>query len=378
MFQGLQLNPGAKILGTRSIRMDGKGPSIPVMLSLGNPFLGLSRFDARISEDVAEELCRGVAEFRGDAGATLAFARSLEYTFAKVYEIPFPRLRATEFFPLNTEVPPGSLTYNYRQIAGTGQAAVINPMATDFPLVGLDAKEFPAPIVTTGCAWAFNFMDIARAALTNVPFESSLARTARYAIEFLGEVIAAVGVADAGVPGVTNAPGVTSTAQVSTGSWLTQIASIGAATPSTPAAAVAAMSGIITDVNAMANAVLQNTDDRFPATNLLMSPKLYRALKTAPRSPAFTDDSMLDYIRKMTGLEPDYWRPLATASGTGHGRTMVYCKDPEVVEIVRARMFTQFAPQQRMLNSIVPCIAEEGGASVHIPGGVTYMDDLDT
>ena len=48
---------------------------------------------------------------RLDAGLTAAFARQLEHIFAKTYAAEFAQYRAHEFFPTNTEVDAGALSF---------------------------------------------------------------------------------------------------------------------------------------------------------------------------------------------------------------------------------------------------------------------------
>jgi len=354
-----------------------RGPR-EVSVSIGSRLAGLPRFDSSISDFIAEQIiAKALPHLRNDAGTTAIFARQLEYLFAEVIKVEYPALRATEFIPLNTEPPPGSLSYTYRMWDAVGKAKVITNYADDLPKVTVEANEWQSPIITTGMSYDFGVQDVARAALGNFPLEQGLADAARFAIEFLGEDIACTGYAAAGVPGMVNAPGVAATAQVSTGTWLAQIATIASASPSTPATAVAVAQDLIMDIQAMKKKVWTNTKGLYPATTVLLPSTLWTALDAVPRSPAFTDDTLLDYMRKITGLDIDYWLPLDTAGSGGHGRVMCYRKDPQVLQLVRARSFTQLPPQAINLAWQVPCLAEEGGVMVKRPGAVTYMDGLD-
>jgi hypothetical protein len=204
-----------------------------------------------------------------------------------------------------------------------------------------------------------------------------LAKACRWAIEFLAEQVAAVGLPNEGVVGLTNAPGVAATAQVSTGTWLHQINAIAAATAANPAAAVAACQGIVMDLNAMKRYTFETTKGLQDITDFLFPIDLYSALRSVPRSPAFTNDNLLDYLEEITHTSIDYWNQLNTASATTHGRVMGYQKDPSVLRQVMPRPFTQIAPQPLNLGWKVPCFAELGGTQVLKPIAVTYMDGLD-
>jgi hypothetical protein len=349
--------------------------SLTGMQGLG--LAGASRFDSRDLDAVVDRMLERFPRIREDAASSIVFARGLEYIYKKVEEIEFPALRAPDFIPINTEVPAGSLSYSYNQYERTGAAAVIHGMATDLPLVGMKGKNFPAPVITIGCAYGFSIQDVDRAARLEVPLETMLASACRWAIEYLAEVVAAVGLPNEGVVGLTTAPGVTGTTQLSTGTWLHQLNGIAAATAALPATAVAACQGIISDVNALKSKVYDQTNGLHDITTILLPLDLFSALRSVPRSPAFTNDNLRDYIETVCNVEIDMWNQLNTASSTSHGRVMAYEKSEEVLRQVMPRPFTQIAPQARGLGWIVPCFAELGGTQVLKPLAVTFMDGLD-
>lgn len=352
---------------------------VDVSFSIGMPggFAGARPFTSAHLDSVVDRMLEVWPHIREDATGSLAFARGLEYIYAEVEEIEFPELRAPDFIPVSTEVPAGSLSFTYRMLEKVGAAAVIHNMAGDLPLVTLKGKSWNAPVVTIGVGYSFTVVDVERAARLNVPLEAMEAEAARWAIEFLSEQVACNGLANEGVTGLTNAPGVTGTTQLSTGTWLHQIALIAAATSASPNPAVAAAQGLVSDVNAMIAKVFNATNGLYDVDTLLFPTDLYSALRAVPRSPAFTNDNILDYIEAMCNVTIDYWPQLNAASATGHGRIMAYKKDPKVLRLVMPRPFTQYAPQARNLAWVVPCIAELGGTQVMRPLAVTWMDGLD-
>lgn len=367
-----------------------------VTVSSRVPVGSIPRFDSRLSKVYAKRLLRdcgvdlmedrSLRDLRGDGfggpairedALTAAFARQLEYIFKEVYEIEYPALRAAEFIPVSTEVPAGELTFTYRMWDKKGKARIIHNFATDLPKADVVAKEFPSPVITLGASYGYSIFDLQRAALTNAPLEQMKANACRWAIEFLMEQIACAGSANDGVPGMINAPGVTGTNQVSTGgTWLAQIAALGAATPSEPAAAVAAVQGIASDVNAMIAGIVTNTIGEHMPNMMLLPTALWIALKTLPRSPAFTNDTALDFLSDLTGLEIGQWPQLNSRGSTTHGRVMVYEKSPEVIQLIMAQPFTQAPPQPRNLSWEVPCYAQVGGVMCIHPLAITYMDGL--
>lgn len=352
------------------------------------PTGSIPRFDTRMSRHYARRLMyeltpellndRVRADGRRADSLTAAFARQLEYIYKEVFEIEYAKLRAPDFIPVSTEVPQGSLTFTYRMWDKKGRARIIHNFSSDLPKADVVAKEFPSPVIWVGDSYGYSIGDLQRAAMTNAPLEQLKANAARWAIEQLAEEIACAGSAQDGVPGLINAPGIVGTTPIASSGWITLINSIGAATPSQPASAVAAVQQIASDVNAMKNKIRTATLGLHDPDTCLLPTPLYTALDTAPRSPAFTDDTFLDYLRKLTKMNFDYWPQLDDKGSDGLGRVMVYEKDPEVLRLILAQPFTQTPPQPRQLAWEIPCYAQYGGVMVIRPQAVTYMDTRNT
>lgn len=374
-----------------------------------NPFEHLPKYDSRFARSYAINILRHGGYFaelaqeaererrRGDSfrsdasGLSIAFARSLEYIIRQPYEAEYPELRATEFLPLMTEVPPEAATFTYRMLDKLGQAAIIQENGSDAPKVSLKGSEWQAPIVTVGASYDYTILDTLRAARLNIPLEAYKAEAARFACEYLLETIAAVGAANSGVAGFTNAPGINATTQVSTGgNWIAQIGSIGAASTSnaTPPA-VAVVQAIAADLAAGVNKVFVQTKGTHRPDTALTGYQAYGAIMTAPRSPGFTQDTVLDYLEDLLDLDIECWPQLDTAgaisttytppggsSTTYTGRVMVYKKDPKLLNLVLCQPFTQLPPQPIRMAWEVTTYLRTGGVTVRYPLTVTYIDGV--
>jgi hypothetical protein len=353
-----------------------------------------ARFDsASIKTFHAEQMVRDAmraglvpADMREDATLTMAFARELEYILAKVYEADYPQFKATQLIPVNTSIPAGALTFTYRRvdIGAGGQAKIVNTYSDDLPRSDVNAKEWQQPIVTIASSYEFSVQDMAAAAYSGIPIEAYKARASRFACDYLLEQLACFGNAGSGLVGITNAPGVYPTSQVSTGTWLAQIAAIAAATPSNPYTATAAVSGICADIAAMINKVVVATLNTHRPDTMLVDVPIWTALTTTIRSPVFTEDTLLDYIRKVfrdpetqEPLDVQCWPIIGTAAANGHGRTLVYKKDEDLLELMISQPFTQLPPQPINLAWQVPCMERTGAVQVRSPLTITYMDGLD-
>lgn len=367
-------------------------------LFTGDPWEGMPRFDSRFSRAYATDIMRAGgyhAELykemrqdgsRADAGLSVAFARSLEYIIRKPYEAEYPQLRAKEFIPLLTEVPPGANTYTYRMFDKTGRAAIISDSGNDAPKADVNGKEFQAPIVTVGMSYAYTIIDSMRAAMANIPLEAFKANACRFAIEFFIENLAAVGNAATGVVGLVNAPNINQVTQVSTGgNWITQINNIGSAAKTdatTPATVVAQAIG--SDVNAMISAIYDASLGIHSPTNMLVPTTIYNRLRTTPVRPQYSNDTLLSYLEELTGLEIDPWPSLnsagtssfVVAGKTYQGAVVVYQKDPDILNLVVSQPFTQLPPQPRAMAWEVLAYARTGGVTVRRPVAISVMNGV--
>jgi hypothetical protein len=323
--------------------------------------------------------------FRQDAGLSLAFARSLEYIIRKPYEAEYAELRATEFIPVMTEIPPEAASFTYRMIDKSGNAAIINDNGSDAPKVDIHGKERQAPVVTIGASYDYTILDSMRAARMGIPLEAYKAESCRWACELLNEQLAAYGNAASGIVGIANAPGILATTQVSSGNWMTQVDSIGSATTSnaTPPAVVVAQA-IVADFLAMKKNIFVATNGLHEATDALIPVAAYAALAGTPRSPGYTNDTLLDYIETLTGLNINCWPQLNSAGGTTttwsggnyKGRVVVYKKDPKILSMMIAQPFVQIPPQANRLAWEVIGYMRVGGTQVRFPKAVAYMDGV--
>lgn len=328
--------------------------------------------------------------YREDAGLTLAFARQLEHTFAKVYEAEFPEYKATQFFPMSTEVEPGDLTFNYRMTTRTGQAAVIGGgMAKDLPTVGLAAEEWPSPVITLGCAYELNVIEEASASKANVAIQALKGNAAREAMEQLEEDIFANGYVAAGVPGVTTCLGIQQCPKLSTGTWAVQIAAATTvATPTNLAPMVACSQAIQGDLAALKQRVYTQSLGRHKVTRFVLPTNLFAMVDNVPQSPAFNGLSLLRFLETSLNCEIVDWAILLSAGSvagstmdtTGVGpafntRIIGYeAGNPEVMQLIQAQTFIQLPPQWSGLAIQVPVYSRIGGAMSIRPLGIQFLD----
>lgn len=351
-----------------------------------NPFAGAHglRLDSKRGVMASAQRILATAGYdvrdRRNDSLTVAFARELEDVLKEIFETEYAELRAREFMP-ERSVSPEALTFTYRMTNRVGAADIINENGSNIPKVDVEAKEWQQPIVTWGASYDFTIFDQMRSGRLGISIDSLKAEAARWACEYKLEQLAATGDATMGLVGLVNAPGVAGTTQLSTGTWLAQIASIPTASPTnaTPPAVVVAQA-IGGDIGAMMNQIFAQTQGIHTATNILVPVSIYNALKTTPQSPGFTSKNLLTYLEELTGLEFDCWPQLNNADVAGtsgvHGMVVVYKKDPKVLNLMMAQQFTQLPPQAVKMAWEINCYMRGGAAQVRYPLAITFMKGL--
>ena len=345
------------------------------------------------SDSDFERIARAIliqSVYREDSAQTLVFARQLEHTFAKVYEAEFPEYKATQLFPMSTEVDPGDLTFNYRMTTRTGQAAVVSGgNAKDLPTVSLAAEEWPSPVITLACAYELNVIEEASASKANIAIQALKGNAAREAIEQLEEDVFTLGYSTAGVPGVTTCLGVQQCPKLSTGTWQAQIAAAQTvATPTNLAPMVAASQAIQGDLAAMKQRVYTQSLGRHKITRFVLPPNLFGMIENVPQSPAFNGLSLLRFLETTLNCEIVDWAILLNAgsvagstmdtTGTGptfNTRIIGYeAGNAEVMQLIQAQTFIQLPPQWTGLAIQVPVYSRIGGAMSIRPLGIEFLD----
>ncbi len=355
-------------------------------LAESNPYAGLPRFDSRQIPDYVTRLT-GHFGLRFDSAQTAMFARQLEYIYTQTYDILYPRLKARSLIPVDTRVPSGAESFTYRSYEKVGRAKIVHNYADDFPKSDVKANEFAQKIVSLGASYEFSVQDMRAAAMAGTPLETKKADAARWSIESLLEDLACTGDNSTLTPllGIANATGILATTKVSpntaysgdvTGSWKAQVDNALNGTGLT----LAIVSNIVGDILAMYNNVLITTKEIHVPNTLVLPISAYTVLSSTIRSPTFTDDTLMGYVKKV--LEPlgvteiVSWGRLDTAGAGSGSRALMYEKSPENEGLIIPQEFEQFAPQPKGMTWMIPCHMRTGAVEVRYPKSVTYMDGI--
>jgi hypothetical protein len=299
-------------------------------------------------------------------------ARQLEYIYTQTYDIKRPAFKARQLIPVDTRVPSGAETFTYRQFDQDGVVIVGHNYSGEIPDSDVKASETISKLVSLLGGYHYSVQDMRAAAFAGVPLDAKKASAVRFAFERKLEVIAAVGTSginpDVGITGLTNAPGIVSVAQKSTGTWIAQIAT----------SIAAGVASVISDVNALTAGIFAATGGVWgePGTLSLVLPiDEYNALNTTASHLTYNDSNLLQTVLKVCNLKDiDYWNPLGSAGSGSKGRIMCYPRDPEILSLIISQEFEQFAPQPKNLAFGIPCHMRTGGVTVRYPLAVAYMD----
>lgn len=301
---------------------------------------------------------------RLDAGETAVVTRQLTYVIKRTFDKKYPELKARLFLPPNYEVPEGAEAWSERGYNWAGMAKIISDYAADLPVVSALASETLHPLRTVGDAYFYSILDLAKAALSGVNIDAKLAFAAKRAIEMAFEQIAAVGNADAGLPGFlnnANVPLLTAAGGDIVGGWST-------ATPDQT----------LSDLNILGNKMSEQTSGVYTPDSLLLPLPQFNRIMSLPFSDLNPKPVGRLFLEQSTYIKNiDWWVPLNTANAAGNGpRAVVYKRDSEIVELMIMREFTQLPPIQKALAFLINCYAVLGGVSIHYPLGVMYADGI--
>lgn len=142
-----------------------------------------------------------------DATAGLFQPRDLAHKMRTVLEERLPPLNGREVFPVNTEVPPGSKSFEQSRFYGTGQAVVYRGgPGQDIPDVGLSQASFDSPVLYMVSAASLDILEEMSANRTGLDVNARKMQRARLAIMELQNKWTWEGASAFGLTGLLNHP----------------------------------------------------------------------------------------------------------------------------------------------------------------------------
>lgn len=330
------------------------------------------KINAAIRAAVAQ-LHLDAGEGRTDAELSAFITRELEAVIAGAYWKKYPQLKARMLVPPEPGIPAGAETVKYNVYDRFGVAKLIASYADDLPRVDIVKDEVRSPIRSFGDAYGYNVDELLAAALASQypnggigqPLDQAKANAARMAFEEKIDRVLANGDSAAGLVGLLNITNALSYA----------IANGAAnAAPGWTTGAGKTPLEILKDLHGLFEYVVDQTNGVHRPTRFVLPELKYGIIATTPLQ-AGSDTTILEFfLRNHQGVDVQPWYKLKGAGAGGLDRIIAYTPDPELLSAVVNQEFTQYPPQARNLELVVPCKGKCGGVICKFPLSVAYAD----
>lgn len=288
-------------------------------------------------------------------------SRDFTARLGEVYRDKFPALRALEFVPmLDAALQQTSTGFIGEFLSRVGEAKILTEVSTDVPMVVLRGETFSGRVAMYGAAGAWNQVDIFRASVGMVNLPTETQRAARETIETKTDELISLGELRAQIPGFLSHPDV-ATVPFTLGNWSTRTFEQCVSDFHTWIGAAHARVGYVE--SSMLDTVILP-----PAAKAVLIGK-----RNTFNVSAWT--AIVQEAKDHYGITVDTWSRTATAGAGGAARVVGYRRDPKCLGAVVPMTYTQFSPQEKGFQVIVPALASCGGAVVIEPATVTYSDN---
>lgn len=302
---------------------------------------------------------------RLDATANIFFARQLEYIQSRVYEFEYPALQAFNLIPISYDTPAGAEYVTSTLMQSVGRARVINSYADDLPEAGVLGSQITNPVKSIGTSYRYSHQEIRAAMYANVSLPLRLAEAARRANDQLVNDLAFFGDPATGMTGLLNNPNIPSAPVPNDGTgnttqWVNK-------TPEQ----------ILRDMNLIVNQIVTNTNGVETPTTLMLPVQQYSLIASTPRSTT-SDTTILAYFL-MNNPYINEVVPVPQLAGAGPAGVDVmvaYEKNVSKLSMEIPLAFTQYPPQERNLEFVIPCESRFGGVTVFFPLSINIGEGI--
>jgi hypothetical protein len=155
---------------------------------------------------------------RLDASQTAMMTQQLEHMIEELFNIQYPELKSSKFFPFDTSFNPGAETIAYMVYDRYGEAKLITNYSDDLPTVNIDGTKETSNVRGVGSSYIISIEDLRAAAMANVPLPTEMASVCRYAVELKIDELVAFGNTETGINGFLNSTVIPDVGP-DTGSW---------------------------------------------------------------------------------------------------------------------------------------------------------------
>lgn len=281
--------------------------------------------------------------FRADDNG-LYFARALDYVKAKTYMRLLPTLAGERLVPVSEDTPASAQSVSFRIYDEVGMAKIVSNYADDLPRADVRAREQSVPVRSIGDSYGYTQQDLRASLATGSNLPGRKADAARLSIVRKENSLMIKGDADYGMFGISNHPNIptmAATARISNGT--------------------ATGDQMLLDLTTLLNTVI-NQSNGIHTPNVLAMTNAVRAQlftkRTSWSNPIFAGEALQ---AAFPDVEIIVAQELKGLGGSGTDIVIAAQRDQDNFYYDRAMPFTQYPPQARNLEMVVPCEARAAG-----------------
>lgn len=307
-----------------------------------------------------------------DAGETFFFARELEYVKSKSYDIEFPEMKAFKHIPISTEAGEGAQAITYAQFEELGVARVIESYADDLPRADITGKEYTTQVKSIGVSYGYSVQEVRASIYVGRSLTQRQANAARRANDQKINRLAWFGDSTYNILGLLNTPNIPVSLVPNDGTGASTLWA-----DKTP-------DQILRDLNLITNSIVQLTKGVEMPNTVLLPVEQYTLIASTPRS-SVSDTTILEYfIQNNPFITTVDWVPELTGAGIqtdppgglGTNVMIAYDKNPDKLTMEIPMPFTQYPPQERGLEFVIPCESRYGGIITYYPLSLAFGEGI--
>jgi hypothetical protein len=266
--------------------------------------------------------------------------------------------------PLQDGIPAWAETVKYNIYDRFGVAKLISAYGDDLPRADIVKDEVRSPIRSFGDAYGFNVDELMASEAGQLPLDAEKANAARMAYEEKIDRVIANGDSAAKLSGLLNITNALSLRGAPDGTgrhgtWATK-------TPDE----------ILLDLNNFYQYMIDQTNGVHRMRRIVLPLTQYGIAPTRPRSPNSDTTILSSSSNNHPGVEVLSWYKLKAAGAAGADRMVGYIPDSQFISFVENQPYTQYPPQAKNLELVVPCKGKSGGVICKYPFTVAYGDGI--
>lgn len=313
-------------------------------------------------QDMRAIVSTGLLNDAADDSESVFFAQQLEYIKSKTYDEKLANLNAAKLFPVSSTADAGAETISYESYGMVGIAKLVASYADDLPRADIKGTKVTVSVYSAGTSYGYSTQDIRAAKMKGLPLDARRALSARRANDTFINKIAFKGDKEGRIVGILDNPNITTSVVPADGSnnstkWADK-------TPEQ----------VLRDMNDAVSGIVDLTNGVEIPDTMVLPIKQYNYIANTV-VPNTAGESILTNFKKNN----QYIKNIVSAvemKGAGSGGEdvgLIYRKDIDAVSLEIPMPFTQYAPQARSLEFVVPCESRTAGVIVYYPLSMAKM-----